>query len=162
MNQNIGGRQSPPCYHAQLSPHRSLSLHGFKIMMMLIGLVSFSIGFWFYLIGAWPVLGFFGLDVVILYFAFKANYRGAGVYETVELTPDHLSITHFPLRGQQRQWQFNPYWVKLRIKERRGKGCQVEASSHGRKLIFAQFLSDDEKRDFTKSLNQALARLRIN
>ena len=84
------------------------------------------------------------------------------MFETVELTPDHLSITHHPLRGEHREWRFNPYWVKLKIKERRGKCCQVEASSHGKRLIFANFLSDDEKRDFTKNLNQALARIRIN
>ena len=162
MEQNIGIDQRSPCFSALLSPHRSLSPKGFKIVMLIVAFMSFTIGFWFYLKGAWPVLGFFGLDVLILYYAFKANYRGAGIYETIELTPEHLLITHHPLRGERREWRFNSYWVKLNIRERRGKSCQVEASSHGNRLIFADFLSDDEKRDFTKSLNQALKKMRIN
>ena len=162
MEQHIRDAQRSPSFSAHLSPHRSLSPKGFKIVMTAVAFVSFTIGLWFYLKGAWPVLGFFGLDVVILYFAFKANYRGADVFETVELTPDHLSITHYPLRGKHREWRFNPYWVKLKIRERRGKSCQVEASSHGNRLIFANFLSDDEKRDFTKHLNRALNKMRIN
>ncbi len=162
MTQKMGIDQCSPCFSALLSPHRSLSSKGFKIMMLSVAFVSFTIGFWFYLKGAWPVLGFFGLNVLILYVAFKANYRRAQVFETVELTADHLSITHHPLHGEQRQWRFNPYWVKLKIRERRGKSCQVEASSHGNRLVFASFLSDDEKRDFIKNLNQALHQLRVN
>ena len=130
--------------------------------MACVSLISFALGLWFYLKGAWPILGFFGLDVLILYLAFKANYRQGRIYETVELTNDALSITHHPLRGKQKKWQFNPYWVKLNLRERRGKCCVVEASSHGKKLVFAHFLSDDEKRDFARHLNGALSRLRLN
>ncbi len=151
-----------PNFSAILAPHRSLSPRGFKITMACVGLVSFSVGLWFYLKGAWPVMGFFGLDVLILYLAFKANYRQGHVYETVELTRDALSITHHPVRGEQKKWQFNPYWVQLKIRERRGKCCVVEASSHGKKLVFAHFLSDEEKRDFARHLNGALSRVRLN
>jgi len=162
MEQVYGADESSSHFSAILSPHRSLTPKGFTIMMSVMTLVCLSIGMWFFLIGAWPVLGFMGLDIVILYLAFKANYRDGRIYETVELTNDHLSITHHPLRGEHSSWQFNPYWVKLKLRERRGKCCIVEASSHGKKLVFAHFLSDDEKRDFTSRLNRALARLRIN
>ena len=149
-----------PAFRAILSPHRSLDERGFKILMTWVSLISLSVGLWFFAIGAWPVVGFFGLDVLILYLAFKANYRHALVYETVELTPERLSITRHPLRGEQKNWQFNPYWVRLNVRERKGKCSVVEASSHGKKLIFAHFLTDREKHDFAGHLNRALARLR--
>ena len=151
----------PLDFFAVLSPHRSLSHRGFLIMMGIVSLISLAVGLWFFLLGAWPVIGFFGLDVGLLYLAFKASYQDGKIFETVELTPDHLFITHHPLRGQETRWQFNPYWVKLQLLERQGKCCLVEASSHGKRLVFANFLSDDEKRDFTKTLNQKLATLRI-
>ncbi len=154
--------ENAPSFSAILSPHRSLSQRGFNIMMAWVFLISLSIGLWFFFKGAWPILGFFGLDVLILYLAFKANYRQGLVYETVELSKESLSITHHPLRGELKNWQFNPYWVKLKLRERRGKCCVVEASSHGKKLVFAHFLSDDEKRHFAASLNRALSTLRIN
>ncbi len=159
---HFGHDDGSPSFRALLSPHRSLSAKGFKIMMAVTALMCLSIGLWFYAIGAWPVMGFMGLDVLILYLAFKMSYRQGLVYETIELTSEKLTITHHPLHGEQKQWHFNPYWVKLKIKERRGKSCIVEASSHGKKLIFANFLSDNEKRDFTRCLNQALSALRIN
>ena len=162
MERELRADQSSSHFSAILSPHRSLSPRGFTILMSIVAFVCLSIGLWFYLIGAWPVLGFMGLDVLILYLAFKANYRDGKIYETIELTNDHLSITHHPVHGERQTWQFNPYWVKLKLRERHGKCALVEASSHGKKLIFAHFLSDDEKRDFTYSLNRALASLRIN
>jgi len=161
-NANKQNDENTPRFSAILSPHRSLSQRGFKITMASVGLFSFTVGLWFYLKGAWPVMGFFGLDVLILYLAFKANYREGHVYETVELTNDALSITHHPVRGEQKKWHFNPYCVQLNLRERRGKCCVVEASSHGKKLVFAHFLSDDEKRDFTRHLNSALSRLKLN
>ena len=161
MEQSYGASDNSPRFSAVLLPHRSLSPQGFAILMSVMTLVCLSVGMWFFLIGAWPVLGFMGLDVLILYLAFKANYRDGKTYETVELTSDHLSITHHPLRGPEKIWQFNPYWVKLNLRERRGQCCLLEASSHGRKLVFAHFLSDDEKRDFMRSLNGALSKLRI-
>ena len=43
--------------------------------MVAIGAVSFVAGVVFLLMGAWPVFGFFGLDVLLLYWAFRLNYR---------------------------------------------------------------------------------------
>ena len=56
--------------------------------MSAIGGVSFVTGMAFLLMGAWPVFGFFGLDVALIYPAFRLNYRSGRLYETVELTPE--------------------------------------------------------------------------
>ena len=65
----------PTLFSAVLTPHRSLSATGFVIVMALVGGVSFAAGIAFLLMGAWPVFGFFGLDVLLIYLAFRANYR---------------------------------------------------------------------------------------
>lgn len=62
-------------FRAVLTPHRSLSPRGFLILMSVLATVSFATGLLFASIGAWPVLGFFGLDVGIIYLAFRLNYR---------------------------------------------------------------------------------------
>ena len=80
-------------FRAVLYPHRSLGPTGFLILMSAIGGVSFITGMAFLLKGAWPVFGFFGLDVALIYAAFKLNYRSGRLYETVELTPETLTIT---------------------------------------------------------------------
>ena len=83
MDTNPSQKQSSSAAEFVLHPHRSLSPRGFLILMSAIGLVSFVMGMVFLLIGAWPVMGFFGLDVALIYFAFKLNYRSGRLYETV-------------------------------------------------------------------------------
>ena len=63
----------PTLFSAVLTPHRSLGAVGFVVLMSLLSALSFAAGIMFYLIGAWPVVGFLGLDVLLVYLAFRAN-----------------------------------------------------------------------------------------
>ena len=58
--------------------------------MALVGGFSFIGGMFFFLLGAWPVVGFLGLDVALVYWAFRANYRAAAAFEEVTVTPSEL------------------------------------------------------------------------
>src|SRR6202167_1788489 len=73
-------------FSAVITPHRSLSQTGFLIFMLCLGGLSFISGVAFVLMGAWPVCGFFGLDVLLVYVAFRANYRSGRAYEEVTVT----------------------------------------------------------------------------
>ena len=79
-------------FDAVLTPHRSLGPKGFLIVMVGVSAISFAAGIAFLLKGAWPVFGFFGLDVLLVYLAFRANYRSARLYETVRLTEDAVEV----------------------------------------------------------------------
>lgn len=143
-------------FRAILHPHRSLEPRGFLILMLAIGSVSFVSGMAFVLMGAWPVMGFFGLDVLLLYIAFKLNYRAAGAYELVELTPRTLTLTQVSASGKSRSFEFNPYWVRVLFTERPDGGNHLRLASHGRELEFGRLLNDDERRDFADALRRAL------
>jgi uncharacterized membrane protein len=160
MDITFGDGRESPYFSAILSPHRSLSFKGFKLLMAFFGILSLLIGGWFLMIGAWPVFGFFGLDVLLLYLAFRSNYKWGGVRETVNLTETDLEIVHHPLNGPERSWRFNPYWVQLRLLERRGRSSLLQACSHGRALTFATFLSEDEKKELNHRLGIALHNLK--
>lgn len=143
-------------FRAILHPHRSLEPRGFLILMLTIGSVSFVSGMAFVLMGAWPVMGFFGLDVLLLYIAFKLNYRAARAYELVELTPRTLTLTQVSASGKSRSFEFNPYWVRVLFTERPDGGNHLRLASHGRELEFGRLLNDDERRDFADALRRAL------
>jgi uncharacterized membrane protein len=88
MNEKSDRTQAEPgAFHAVLTPYRSLRPAGFLVLMVALGAVSFVAGILFLVAGAWPVLGFFGLDVLLVYVAFRLNYRSGRLYETVNLTP---------------------------------------------------------------------------
>ena len=87
-------------YDTVLKPHRSLPPKGFVVLMLVLAGASFAIGLVFVLNGAWPVTPFFGLDVGLVYLAFRLSYRQARQTEALQLTEDSLtavSYTHLTL-----------------------------------------------------------------
>lgn len=146
-----------PQFRAVLTPHRSLGPKGFLVFMGAISTISFGTGLMFYLMGAWPVMGFMGLDVALVYVCFKLNFRALRVYETVELAGEALTVTRIAPNGRAQSWQFNPYWVRLQLEERVGRMSELSIVSHGRRLVFASFLTDPEREDFAAALKDALS-----
>ena len=149
----------PALFDAVLEPHRSLSPYGFLILMVLIGLVGFGAGTAFMLIGAWPVVGFLGLDVLLIYLAFKVNYRSGRMHESVRLTEDTLTVIRVNARGRIQRWQFQPYWLRVNIDNPPRHDSQLTLSSHGRSLIVGSFLTPSERLAFAQALKEALHRL---
>src|SRR5258708_35315765 len=98
---------------ARLTPHRSLNRTGFLALMLFLSVVSFVAGLAFLLMGAWPVLGFFGLDVLAIYWAFRINFRDAKATEEIRVTPSELRVRRVSHRGHVAEWVPNPLWVQL-------------------------------------------------
>lgn len=156
MDDSGRARPEASIFRAILHPHRSLSPKGFLVLMLAIGGVSFVSGMAFLMMGAWPVTGFFGLDVLLVYLAFRLNYRAARAYEMVELTPHVLTVQQVSATGEAKSFEFNPYWVRVLFTERPDGGNHLRLASHGRELEFARLLNDDERRDFAEVLRRAL------
>lgn len=150
----------PPLFDAVLYPQRSLGPRGFRIFMAAVIGVSAAFGIGFWLIGAWPVFGFLGLDVVLIYFAFRINYRRARLSETVRLTREKLTVRRFSPDGRVQAWDFQPYWLRVDVERPEEPDCQLSIASHGRRLIIGSFLSPEERLDFAKALRDALSRCR--
>jgi uncharacterized membrane protein len=156
MSEQLTPTQDPADFRVVLRPHRSLGPRGFLILMIGVGLVSFVAGVAFLLIGAWPVFGFFGLDVLLVYVAFRLNYRSGRQHERLELTPDILKITHVQPSGRSRTIAMNPYWVRVQLQEGADGRTDLRLASHGRELPIGRFLTDDERRHLAVSLRGAL------
>jgi uncharacterized membrane protein len=147
----------PTIFAATITPHRSLGRVGFLIVMAIFGGVSFVSGIAFLLMGAWPVCGFFGLDVLLLYLAFRLNYRHAAAYEQVTMTPAALTVRKVSPRGQVREWVLNPLWVRLEKIVHEEFGIErLLLVSRGKQLAIANFLGPDEKASFALALGKAL------
>jgi uncharacterized membrane protein len=147
-------------FSAVLTPHRSLGPKGFTVLMVAVCAISFATGLLFYMIGAWPVMGFMGLDVALIYVAFRLNFRALRLYETVDLTDEALTVTRVDPSGNAQSWNFNPYWVRLSLMPRRGRTTELSIASHGKRLVFASFLTDTERADFALALSSALSSAR--
>ena len=151
----------PTLFSAVLTPHRSLGRTGFIVLMCLIGGISFVAGLVFFIAGAWPVMGFFGLDVLLIYIAFKVSYRTAAAYEQVTMTPSTLTVRKVSHRGRVAEWTLNPVWVRLQREANEEFGVErLFLVSHGRRLPVATFLGPAEKANFANALSAALGEAR--
>lgn len=147
-------------FDVTLTPHRSLPPAGFHLLIGAVGGVSLTMGIMFLLIGAWPVFGFLGLDVALLYFAFRMNYRSGLARETVRLDEVELAVQRFSPSGRVRRWSFQPYWLKVWHEAASEDPVPLVLASHGRQLEIASFLSQPEKTELAAALRDALRRSR--
>jgi uncharacterized membrane protein len=147
----------PALFSALVTPHRSLSRAGFLIVMAAVGGISFVAGTVFLLLGAWPVFGFFGLDVLLVYWAFRVNYRAAAAFEEVTVTACELRVRQVSHRGKASEWSFNPLWVRLEREDNEEFGLQrLFLVSRGRRLPVASLLGPREKESFAAALGAAI------
>ena len=151
------GPPQPELFSALLTPHRSLNRTGFLVLMAFLSMVSFAAGLAFLLMGAWPVLGFFCLDVLAVYWAFRVNFLRARATEQISVTPSELRVRRVSHRGRVVEWVLNPLWVQLDQKTHAEFGIEkLYLVSKGRRVSIASFLGPDEKASFAKALLAAL------
>lgn len=147
-------------FDARLQPYRSLAPRGFFWVMAALAAISVCAGIGFIAIGAWPVIGFFGLDVALVYLAFRLSYRSARQTESVRLTRTALDVERVSVRGEKQQWRFEPYWLRIVFEEWEEGQNRLLLASHGKALALGVFLSSPERRDVALGLKAALARWR--
>lgn len=152
--------ESRVLFDALLTPYRSLSPTGFTILMSAIGLVAFAAGLAFYLIGAWPVIGFGGVELGLFWLMFRLNYRSARISERVRLTPGSLTVERRDLEGEVERWSFPAYWLRVELAEPTEPDSPLVLSSHGRSLAIGRFLPPGERLEFANALRAALATAR--
>ncbi|WP_374446114.1 DUF2244 domain-containing protein [Stella sp.] len=151
-----------PLLDLELRPHRSLPPVGFTVLMAVLGVVGFATGVLFLAIGAWPVFGFLGLDVLGLYVAFRISYaRARTTADRLRLAGDALTVDRMRPRRPVERWTFQPYWLRVVLDEGTGAGRpRLVLTSHGRRLEVGAFLGPDERARVAGLLRDALRRYR--
>lgn len=153
----------PVEFSAVLRPHRSLSRRGFLILMSAIGGVGFATGVLFLALGAWPVVGFLGLDVLIVYWAFRRNFGDADAREVVEVTPDEVILYRLRPGRPVTEQRFPRTWVRIELDEDEERELigPLALTFRGRRTEFGGFLAPEERQSLAEALKAVLARPRI-
>ncbi|WP_083921971.1 DUF2244 domain-containing protein [Kiloniella laminariae] len=143
-------------FHAFLRPNRSLSSRGFRYLMGFVIAAVVCCGTGFMLAGAWPVLGFLGLDVALVYFAFRLSYRSGSGYETVLVTADDLIVTKVSHWGKRSCATFQPYWLKISLDRSENPEGRLILFSHGQRVVLGEFLAPVEREELALALQRIL------
>jgi uncharacterized membrane protein len=148
-----------PLFAARITPHRSLGEKGFRLVMTLVCLATVVSSIPFMIAGAWPVAGFFGLDLIALYIAFRVNFRDGRGFEQVAVSPLKVDLAKVTPRGERREWRFDTLWTKLEREKDEDYGLmRLAVVSRGQSVMIGQALSPAERESFADEFGQALSR----
>ena len=149
---------NPKTWRATLTPHRSLSRQGFVILMAVIVGLNLTVGLFFYVIGAWPVVGFMGLDVALIWWAFKANFADARRAEHIEITAHELVLMRLAEHKPPQEQRFQRRWVRVELEEDRERELigPLYLRFRGSRTEIASFLGAQERQAFAQALKAAL------
>jgi len=156
-------KETSQTFRATLRPHRSLNRQGFIILMaVLIGL-NFAAGTAFYLLGAWPVAPFMGLDVVLVWWAFRKNYSDGLKEERIEVTEHELVLKRFDHDKKREELHFTRSWVKVELEEDKERELigSLYLRFKGKRTEIGRFLAAAERKKFARMLQSALAKPHI-
>ncbi|MEJ0011396.1 MAG: DUF2244 domain-containing protein [Bauldia sp.] len=151
----------PPIYAATLRPHRSLGRRGLFALMAVLSAMSLTVGLIFWSIGAWPVPGFLGLDVLLVYAAFRLSYRQARAAEEIRLSRSALTVRRIAPDGTAAETGLNPYWARFEVDRHPEFGILGMAIAwQGHRLAIGRFLGAGEREKFAREFSAALAKAR--
>jgi len=142
-------------FSTTLSPHRSLSPEGFKWLIRGVLAANVLVGLPMYLLGAWPVAGFMGIDVWLLWFFFQRSYLDARRRETLTLTDRELIVERRSPDGEREEHRLDAYWLRFEVSEER-----LVLVSRGNRIVVGRFLSPEERGQLAEELKAAHARMR--
>jgi uncharacterized membrane protein len=146
-----------------LTPHRSLSRKGFLLIMWVIAGINLLGGTVFWLLGAWPVVGFMGLDVLLIWWAFRANFAAARRAERIEVTDQELILERLLPGRPPVESRFVRGWVRVELEEDRERELigRLYLNARHKRTEIGSFLSPAERKTLAGALKQALARPHI-
>lgn len=143
-------------FSAMLEPRRSASVRNLNVAVLIFALGSLPFCIMFLVMGAWPVVGFVGIDVLILLALLRFHHWAARAHETIHLTDESLTVERVNHWGQMRRWSFSPYWLRVTIEDVDAHRNRLEIRNRDQSLIIGNFLSTQEKIDLADALRQKL------
>jgi uncharacterized membrane protein len=156
-----GSADADPHFSARLFPYRSMSRRAFTIFMALLCLAWLCASTLLWSMGAWPVIGFFGLDVAAIWLAFTLNYRAARAFEEIAVWPHDLVVRQISPGGRISEHRFNPAWARFDVRRHEVQGItSMRLSGEGREVSIGTFLNPDDRESFAAALRRALATVR--
>lgn len=145
---------------AEIRPNRSLANPAFYVLMAAFGLISFVAGTAFALLGAWPVLGFFGLDVLVVFLAFRLSYRDGRRLETIKVTDEEIRVARRSPFGHLTAFRLPLAWTRVELSGAGEPDVQARLHHKGRNLIIGAMLSPKEREALAGAVRDAVEKAR--
>ncbi|MBP0444305.1 DUF2244 domain-containing protein [Roseomonas sp. SSH11] len=149
--------QDTPLFEALTTPHQSGTQAGLRVIAGLVLLGSAGLTALFWSLGAWPVAGFMGGEVVLVIGLLRAHRRWSGrIAERITLAGGRIRVVRTDRRGRSVAAELDAYWARVALTPRPGRVSELRLAARGRSVEIGCFLSETEKGSLADALNQAL------
>lgn len=151
----------PVLFEAVCTAHQSLDDRGMRAVAILVIVASAAVAILFSALGAWPVIGFTGLEVVLVLGLLSRHRRGGRrAVEILALVGDRLEVRRTDARGRREELTLDPYWARVSVEERPGTVSRLVLRERRRDVEIGGLLGDAERRELAAMLSEALRRYR--
>ena len=147
-------------FDATLKPNTALSPRAFLIIMALVGGMSFLAGLMFLSMGAFPVLGWFGLDALAIWYAFRRNFRNLKEETTVQVTADAIRLRHMHPDREPREIDLPTAFTRLSLAYPDRRPSELRLAHGQTAYVIGRFLTPNERKSLFSALENAIARAR--
>lgn len=153
---DVCGTTSSVHYSITARPNCSLSAGGTLCVFSIVAAVTLAISFGFTLLGAWPVLPFASLELLILWLCFRHLWRHAHDYERLTLDDDKVILEKHDPKSDS-HIELNSYWAQVVMDIMPDGDCRrLALRSHGREIEFGRLLNSEERLDLGRRLQLRL------
>ena len=147
-------------FEAEVTPHRSLSARGLRLVIGSVCLVSLCTTSMFWYLGAWPIAGFNGGEILLAMVLLRTHARSRKQRELLLLSGQSLRVLRTDAKGRASEHNLAPFWLNVTLQERPGRVPGLFLSARGQRLEVASALGEPEKRDLAAALMDAIHRLK--
>jgi uncharacterized membrane protein len=151
-------QEAKPDWAVTLRPNRSMTREGVVAMIAIVAALNLSAALVFLVAGAWPILGFLGLDVLIIWWAMRKNWADGERYEQIQVHGDELTLKRFPVAGQAKEFRFNRRWLRIDLEfdEARELVGRLFLSYRNERFEVGSFLGAEDRQSLAKALRRAV------
>ena len=147
---------SDTVFEAIITPHRSLSRRGLTRIIAFTCTVSLGVTTLFWWLGAWPIAGFNGAEVLLAVILLRVHALSARASEFLSLSEAELRVVRTDSRGRKSEHKLPSGWINIFLEDRKGRVPGLYLTAHGQRIEVAAALGEPEKRDLAEALKAAL------
>lgn len=137
-----------------IRPNRSLPVVGMVALFVALSTQAATIGVAFALAGAWMILPFAGLEILIAGLLCRWFYRHRDDCELVTIDLDRVQVVKRWGNGAAHH-EFPRHWARVTL-DRRAGGARLLIGSHGRFVALGEEINDSDRALVAQELKQLL------
>ena len=150
--------ETRPIFETRIVAHRSLSARALRNVILLLTGASLLIGTLLWSMGAWPVPGFCGIEVLLACLLLRRNARAGQASEAITLLSNVLLLRRTDARGRTSETRLPPFWLRVEVMDRPAAPVRVRLVGHGVSEEVGALLGENARRALAQALRTALRR----